>query len=166
MKIKNVTILSLILLAIFTRLIPHPPNMTPITSIALFAGNRFDNKRMSFLLPLIPMFISDIFLGFSYITFFVYLAFIMITYIGINSENINYSVIIKSSILFFLVTNFGVWLLAYPNTLTGLVSCYTLAIPFFVNSLIGNFFFSYLLNFTFLKVEENYLNQISQSNWS
>ena len=49
MKIRDITILSLIVLAVLTRLIPHPPNIAPITGIALFAGSRFDNKKMAFL---------------------------------------------------------------------------------------------------------------------
>ena len=60
---KNNIILSLIILAVLTRLLPHPPNVAPITGIALFAGNKFDNKWIGFILPLVCMFLSDLFLG-------------------------------------------------------------------------------------------------------
>ena len=98
---KNNIILSLIILAVLTRLLPHPPNVAPITGIALFAGNKFDNKWIGLILPIICMLISDLFLGFSSITLFVYLSFILISYIGMTSK-INNTTILKSSTLFFI----------------------------------------------------------------
>ena len=83
---KNKVILMLIILAVLTRWLPHPPNVAPITGIALFGGSRFDNKWIGFGLPLLCMFISDLFLGFSSITMFVYLSFMLISYIGITSK--------------------------------------------------------------------------------
>tara|TARA_R100000027_G_C2223430_1_gene86808 strand:+ start:31 stop:513 length:483 start_codon:yes stop_codon:yes gene_type:complete len=154
MKIRDITILSLIVLAVLTRLIPHPPNVAPITAIALFGGSRFDDKKMAFLLPLLCMFISDIFLGFSVITPFVYLSFMMISYIGINSKKISNGTILGSSTLFFLLTNFGVWMLGYPFTLAGLVSCYTMALPFFVNTIIGDLFFTHALSYSFSTIKK------------
>ena len=153
---KNNIILSLIILAVLTRLLPHPPNVSPITGIALFAGNKFDNKWIGFILPLVCMFLSDLFLGFSSITLFVYLAFMMISYIGITNK-INNTTILKSSTLFFFITNFGVWLLGYPLTIQGFITCYTLALPFFVNTIMGDLFFTYGLSFSFEKVRERYL---------
>jgi hypothetical protein len=154
MKIRDITILSLIVLAVLTRLIPHPPNVAPITAIALFGGSRFNDKKMAFLLPLLCMFISDIFLGFSVITPFVYLSFMMISYIGINSKKISNGTILGSSTLFFLLTNFGVWMLGYPFTLAGLVSCYTMALPFFVNTIIGDLFFTHALSYSFSTIKK------------
>ena len=151
---KNNIILSLIILAVLTRLLPHPPNVAPITGIALFAGNKFDNKWIGFILPLVCMFLSDLFLGFSSITLFVYLAFMMISYIGINSKKISNGTILGSSTLFFLLTNFGVWMMGYPFTLAGLVSCYTMALPFFVNTIIGDLFFTHALSFSFSTIKE------------
>tara|TARA_R100000908_G_scaffold62891_1_gene42676 strand:- start:3157 stop:3657 length:501 start_codon:yes stop_codon:yes gene_type:complete len=153
---KNNIILSLIILAVLTRLLPHPPNVAPITGIALFAGNKFDNKWIGLILPIICMLISDLFLGFSSITLFVYLAFILISYIGMTSK-INNTTILKSSTLFFFITNFGVWLLGYPLTIQGFITCYTLALPFFVNTIIGDLFFTYSLSFSFERVKERYL---------
>jgi hypothetical protein len=146
---KNKFILMLIVLAVLTRWLPHPPNIAPITAIALFGGSRFDNKWLAFSLPLLCMFISDLFLGFSMISMFVYLSFMMISIIGINSKKISNGTIFGSSLLFFLITNFGVFLLGYPQTIQGLISCYTLALPFFVNTLIGDFGFTYGLNYSF-----------------
>ena len=142
---KNKVLVSLIVLAVLTRLIPHPPNIAPITGIALFGGSRFNNKWIGFGLPLLCMFISDLFLGFSSITMFVYLSFMMISYIGINSKTITNGTILGSSLLFFLLTNLGVFLLGYPHTIQGLITCYTLALPFFGYSLISTLLFSVLI---------------------
>jgi hypothetical protein len=156
MNKRNITILSLIVLAVITRLLPHPPNVAPIAGIALFGGSRFDNKWIGFGLPLLCMFITDLFLGFSSITMFVYLSFMIISYIGINSKTISNGTILGSSLLFFLLTNFGVFLLGYPHTIQGLLTCYTLALPFFVNTIIGDLFFTHSLNYSFSKLENRY----------
>ena len=87
---------------------------------------------------------------------FVYLSCMCISYIGIGSKKITNGTILGSSLLFFLVTNFGVWYLGYPNTLAGLVSCYTLALPFFISTIIGDLFFTHSLSYSFSKLEEKY----------
>jgi len=156
MNKRNIIILSMIVLAVITRLLPHPPNVAPITGIALFAGCNIKDKNLAFMLPLLCMFVTDLFLGFHMIMPFVYLSFMCISYIGISSKKINNGTILGSSLLFFLVTNFGVWYLGYPNTLAGLVSCYTLALPFFVNTIIGDLFFTHSLSYSFSKVESKY----------
>lgn len=146
---KNKVVLLLIVLALLARLLPHPPNVAPIGAIALFGGNRFDNKWLAFGLPLLCMGLSDLFLGFSSISIFVYLSFMLISLIGMNSKRISNKVIFSSSLLFFLITNFGVFLLGYPHTIEGLISCYVLALPFFVNTIIGDFLFTYSLKYGF-----------------
>ena len=153
---RNLIIIFLIALAVITRLLPHPPNVAPITGIALFAVHRFHNKKLAFLLPIFCMILTDIFLGFHSIIPFVYLSIICISCIGLFSEKIKNGTILKSSILFFFLSNFGVWLLGYPNTLAGFISCYTLALPFLINTIIGDFFFYHVLNFSFSKIEERY----------
>ena len=61
---RNLVIIALILLAVVTRLLPHPPNFTPIAGMALFAVNRFSDKKLAFLLPIVCMILTDIFIGF------------------------------------------------------------------------------------------------------
>ena len=68
--------------------------------------------------------------------------------------------VLLSSLSFFIITNFGVWLMHYPKSLTGLLECYTLAIPFFRNSLIGDFFFAGVLYFGFEFVSKKYLKVV------
>ena len=153
---RNLIIITMIVMAVATRLFPHPPNVAPITGIALFAGQRFGDKRLAFIIPILCMFLSDLFLGFHSTLPFVYLAFICISFLGIYSKNIHNSTILTSSTLFFVVTNFGVWLLGYPNTMAGLISCYTLAIPFFINTILGDLFFTHTLNYSFNTIEKKY----------
>ena len=155
---RNLIIITMVLMAVATRLLPHPPNVAPITGIALFAGHQFGNKRLALIIPILCMFISDLFLGFHSTLPFVYLAFISISFLGIFSRNIHNGTILTSSTIFFIVTNFGVWLLGYPNTLAGFISCYTLAIPFFINTILGDLFFTHSLNYSFNKIEKKYPN--------
>ena len=153
----QIVIILFVVIAIIFRLVPHMPNVTPITAAALFSGVYFTNKKYAFIIPLLAMFLSDLFLGFSGITLFVYAAFALVSYIGLSSKKISIKTILLSSISFFVITNFGVWLMAYPKSLAGLVECYTLAIPFFRNSLIGDFVYSGILYFGFQFVSNRYL---------
>ena len=98
------------------RLIPHPPNFVPITAIAIFAGVKLNNIKIAYAIPISIMLISDLFIGFYSISLFVYLAFILI--ITYSSFIKKYSIknIILSSVMFFIITNFGVWLIGgYPK---------------------------------------------------
>ncbi|MBU3821703.1 hypothetical protein KO566_06495 [Flavobacteriaceae bacterium XHP0103] len=154
---KQIVIISFILVAAILRVLPHFPNVTPITAMALFSGVYFTQKKYAFIIPLLAMFLSDLFLGFSFISFFVYAAFILVGYIGVASKKMNIKTILLSSISFFVITNFGVWLIGYPNTLNGFIECYTLALPFFRNSLIGDFVFSGIMYYGFEFVSNKYL---------
>lgn len=154
---KQFIIITFIVIAAVIRLFPHIPNVTPITAMALFSGVYFTDKKYAFIIPLLAMFLSDIFLGFSMITLFVYAAFILVGYIGIASKKMNIKTILISSLSFFIITNFGVWLIGYPKTFNGLLECYTLAIPFFRNSLIGDFFFAGVMYYAFEFVSKRYL---------
>ena len=140
-------IIILIGIAIISRLIPHPPNFTPITAIALFSTIHFKNKILTYLIPIIGLFISDLILGLSMINLFVYLSFIAITFIGFKFQKINNYSILLSSTTFFIVSNFGVWILGYPKTIEGLILCYYMALPFFVYTIMGDLFYSYAMKY-------------------
>lgn len=142
-------IIILIGIAILSRLIPHPPNFTPITAIALFSTIHFKNKILTYLIPIIGLFISDLILGLSMVNLFVYLSFIAITFIGFKFQKINNYSILLSSTTFFIVSNFGVWILGYPKTIEGLILCYYMAIPFFVYTIMGDLFYSYAMKYGF-----------------
>jgi len=157
MSKKELLLIGFVIFAILLRLVPHPPNFAPITALALFAGINFKNKFIGVSFPLAAMFISDIFLGFSFITFWVYGAFVLIGIMSSFLNKLKLHNILLGSLIFFIVTNFGVWFLGYPKTLEGLILCYTLAIPFFINSILGDLFFSYLLQYSFKFTEQKLL---------
>jgi len=157
---KNFIITVIMLAAVLTRLVPHLPNFTPITAIALFGGLYISNRLLAYALPLFIMAVSDAFLGFYSITIFVYAAFMIVTLIGTKRKKPSILTIFLGSLSFFIVTNFGVWLLGYPKTWTGLVECYTLALPFFRNSLLGDFFYSGIMIIGFNFIQKHYLQEI------
>ncbi|MEK7522462.1 MAG: DUF6580 family putative transport protein [Patescibacteria group bacterium] len=161
-----VAILAIILLAIFARLIPHAPNFAPIGGLALFSGANFKN-RIALLIPLVAMFISDIFLGFHKTIPYVYVSFIIIALIGGLIKNNKWQSLLlaslTSSVLFFLITNFGVWASfnMYPKTINGLMQSYVMGLPFFRNTVLSDLFYSFsffygyrfLSNFVFNKID-------------
>lgn len=145
---KYIFTFTIILLAGLSRLLPHPPNVSPITALALFGAVYLDRKH-AFTVPLIAMMISDYFIGFHSEIFWVYGSFILVGFIGLwlrGRHNLTKTIgaTLAGSVIFFLVTNFGVWLgpmRLYPQTFAGLIECYTAAIPFFRNSVIGDLFY-------------------------
>jgi uncharacterized protein DUF6580 len=145
LKPRLLVVLSMILAAAASRLIPHPPNMTAVTAMALFAGATLPDKRLAFLVPLGALFVSDLALGFTSDVPVVYLTFAAIVGIGIWLSQRRRLVPIAgaalaSSTLFFITTNLGVWAFGhwYTKTVAGLLACYTAAIPFFENTLAGD----------------------------
>ncbi len=155
------SIAGMILLAALSRLVPHPWNMTPVAAIALFAGVQFDKKSQAFLVPLLSLLLSDAILGFHNQMLFVYAAIAGIVLVGFavikhRSTAAIATASLTGSVLFFIVTNFGVWLVTptFSRSVAGLMECYVLAIPFFRNSLIGDLFYTGLLFGTFALAEK------------
>lgn len=144
--------LFLIVIGAASRLIPHLPNFTPITALALFSAARL-RKRDAFLIPLGSMFLSDLILSHGYYgptQFYVYGSFVLIGFLGLCLRRRHSYFLISTSsfaasFLFFVLTNFGVWASPtswYPRTIYGLVECYLAAIPFFRNTLMGDLFYT------------------------
>ena len=154
-------VLLIIIFGVICRLIPHPPNFSPVTAIALFGGLNFSDKRIAFSIPLIILFLSDLILGISIINLFVYTGFSIIVFLGTKIKSIKFGNIILSSFIFFLISNFGVWIIGYPKNLEGLIMCYTMAIPFFGYSIAGDLFFGYLFKFSFGKITSILPNRIN-----
>ena len=145
-------IVSAILVAAALRLVPHPPNFSPIAAIALFGGAYLGRHLLAFVAPLAALLLSDLVLGFYPELAFVYLSVAATVAIGWIIARKKTALRIASgalaaSVLFFVVTNFGVWLLMdyYPKTLEGLAACYVAAIPFFQNTLAGDLVFTAVL---------------------
>ena len=150
-KIQKLVLLTIIF-GIICRVIPHPPNFSPVTAIALFGGLNFSDKRVAYSVPLVILFLSDLILGISLINLFVYTGFIIVVFLGTKIKSINLGNIILSSFIFFLISNFGVWIIGYPKNIEGLILCYTMAIPFFGYSIAGDLFFGYLFKFSFSRI--------------
>ncbi len=151
---KSVFVVSLIFFAILSRFLPHPPNFTPIAAIALLSSKGFVNRWVAFLIPIVSLFISDLFLGLHTTIPFVYGSFILIALLGRYVKKINIFTVLLSSSIFFLVTNLGVWLLNYPLTVEGLFQCYIVALPFFLNTVIGDLVYGALLIYPFYALQK------------
>jgi hypothetical protein len=144
---RNVLIASvLILAAAMSRLVPHPANVAPIAAMAL-AGGVYLDKRWGIVVPLAAMLLSDAIIGFHGLMPYVYGSFAVMVFLGMwlkhhKSPSFVFGGSLASSLLFFVVTNFGVWFggsgAFYPKTAAGLVECYVAAIPFFRNTLLGD----------------------------
>ena len=146
------TITAMVLAAAALRLLPHYPNFTPVAGMALFGGAYFSNKKLSFAIPIAAMLLSDLILGFHSTMWAVYLSFALIVMIGFSlrkSKKISYIMLatVSSSVLFFIVTNFAVWISGgiYPTTVTGLSECFIAAIPFFGSTMLGDLFYAGVL---------------------
>ena len=162
-KPRSTVLSGMILAAAAARLVPHAPNFTPIAAIALFGGAHFADKRLAFGVPLAALLLSDLVLGFYHGMAVVYGSFALIVGLGLwlRSRRTIWPIAgaaLVSSLLFFLVTNFGVWVAGslYPQTLSGLGACYVAAIPFFRNTLGGDLFFSAVLFGGFALAEKRF----------
>ena len=145
-KQKYISFFFIVLITIVSRLIPHLPNFTPIGGLALFSGSTFG--LIGLIIPIMSMVFSDVIIGFHSTIVFVYGSFLLIGLLGLllkktSLKNIMIFSLI-SSIMFFIITNFGVWVsnTMYPKTLNGLLQCYAMAVPFFRNTLFGDLFYS------------------------
>ena len=157
MKQKENLLILFILIAIWFRLIPHLPNFTPITSLALFSGLMFKRRWLSVTIPILAMILSDLVLGFSEITIWVYLGISAISMVSWFQRKININSILISSLVFFIISNFGVWVIGYPHTMNGLLTCFTLAIPFFGYSILGDLFWGYTFKYSYKLLESKIL---------
>jgi len=170
MKVKQNIALAvlMIFIAALTRLIPHWPNFTALGAVALFGG-AYLSRRWAFIIPLIALFVSDLFLnnliyakqfpdaydGFAFFTpgaWSIYGAFIAVIIVGmfmlrkVNVKSVLFTSVI-AAMVFFVITNFAVWAGTpiFPKNAAGLIACYTAAIPFFWNTVLGNLFFGSIL---------------------
>ena len=140
-----------------SRFIPHPPNFTGLIALGLYIPASFGLRYIPSIL--IALLISDIFLGFHSTMFFTFFSLLLIGLLSIIFKNKSIYRLAGSflgALLFFIITNFGVWLSGYYGlTLQGLINCYILAIPFFygtvLSTLIYSILFEYLLKLDFKK---------------
>jgi hypothetical protein len=155
----------MILLAAFSRIIPHIPNFSPLGAIGLFGAAYFVKKWQAFLIPIAATWLSDLFINnviyaqyYPKFTWFYqgfywqYGSYLLIALAGIFIlKKVNPQRVIAgalaSTAIFFLVSNFGVWAAGtmYPKTIEGLMACYVAGIPFLKGTLLGDLFYSGVL---------------------
>ncbi len=138
-----------IILGILSRVIPHPANMTAVGAMALFSGSKLGLWKGTGVI-VVTMVLTDMIYGFHSVMWATYGSLIITLFLGrfLRKDNdivrlIGFSFV--SSLIFYLVTNFAVWAVpgsVYPKTPAGLMESYILALPFFRNSLIGDFVYA------------------------
>ena len=151
---NGLVVFGLVALAVLSRWLPHPPNFSPLIGIALFAGARFDSKKLAIGVPLLAMIISDVALGWHSTLPFVYGGMAVLALAGwlaLKPSRFGWTrlgaVSTFGAIFFFVVSNFGVWATQdlYSQSLTGLVACFAAAIPFFPATLGSAWVYSFAL---------------------
>lgn len=167
----------IILLAAFTRIMPHPPNFSPMAAIGLFGAAHFAKKWQAFFIPLIGIWVSDLvinnyvysssssnFVWFYSGFYWQYISYILIIFAGLFIFNRGISLtkmfggMISSSGIFFLVSNFGVWAggTMYPKNFSGLITCYAAGVPFIHNTIISDVLFTTVLFGTYYLLQVEY----------
>ncbi len=148
-----------VIAAMLFRLLPHPWNMTPIGAMFIFSGATFRSRAQSLLVPLGVLMLSDYAVD-HFIYHGAYAWFSPYTWLGFLAMGLGgwmlrgrlrwsgvLAASVGASVAFYLISNFGVWIgwNMYPATLAGLVQCYTAALPFFRNALVGDIAWSALM---------------------
>lgn len=164
---ENFVFIVLLVIAAGSRLIQHSWNFTAVMASAyVFAILFRDSKTKAIMLPVLAMLLSDFFIGLNSPKFFhSTMAFV---YLGLGLALVPFflsknaldktfpriAAILTGSSIFFLVSNFGVWIMdgMYPMTASGLVQCYTAAIPFFQNQLAADIILTPVLLFVMMRV--------------
>jgi hypothetical protein len=160
MYARTFAITAVVLIAAASRLLPHPPNVTPIAAMALLAGASLHDFRVAVAIPLGAMFLSDLFLGMHGTIPFVYGSMVLITGIGTwlrgrRRPTPIAAAAVAGAVLFYVITNFGVWATStlYPKTAAGLSMAYAAGLPFFRNTLLGDLVYCALLFGGFALIE-------------
>jgi hypothetical protein len=152
---EQVVVGAMIIGAAALRLVPHPPNFTPVLAIALFGGAQFATKKAALTVPLLAMLASDLVLELLYGSgihslmpvVYVFVAASVAAGFALRRRRGPVLVLLAafaSSVAFSVATNFVVWMTTgwYPRTAAGLVECYVAALPFFRNTLAATLIYS------------------------
>ncbi|MCB1202388.1 MAG: hypothetical protein KDK41_17220 [Leptospiraceae bacterium] len=164
--LKLPILILIILAAAFSRLIPHIPNFSAFGAIALFGAAHLQKKWQVFLIPAMALWLSSLVIDNVYYaadyTGFVWfyegfhwqlLSYFAIGALGLFLFKKEVSVMktgigaLSAGLIFFIVTNFGVWMTSslYEPTLSGLATCFTAAIPFYRATMLGDVLFTFVL---------------------
>jgi hypothetical protein len=166
---KNLIIsILLIILVVVSRLVPHVWNVAPVAAVALLAGAILP-RQWAFVVPVVGMLLGDFIIGFYHLPVMltVYASFALMTFVGTWLREMQPHRLLlaslASSTFFFITTNFAVWATAdwYPKTWAGLQLCYTLALPFFRNTMLGDLVFTGVLFGAYLLIAHSLRESIS-----
>lgn len=147
-SLSSPTAVTLTVIAAMGRLIPHPANFTPVGASTLFGGATLP-RPWNYLAPLLVMFVTDIFLGFHATIIYVYGSFLLSAFLAERFLKNDRNLVrvgllsVTTTLLFFLITNFGVWASTamYAKTGAGLMESYLMGLPFLGNMLLGDLLF-------------------------
>lgn len=141
-----------------SRFIPHPPNFTSLLALSFYVPALLGQRYIAALL--ISFVLTDLVIGFHTLTFFTWGSVVIIGLISkyfINNALKRLFGALIGALIFFIITNFGVWTTgSYGYSMEGLISCFTLAIPFFTYSIISTLFFSIIIEFTWAIIIKKY----------
>lgn len=154
--LKMAAAIGLILLGAILRIIPHSPNFTAIGAMALLSGFYISSILVAMAIPLAALLVSDLVLGFHPTMIFVYGAFALVVLVSRAGKNLGagssklmnvmglLGLTLTGSALFFVITNFGVWMTSgmYPMTAAGLVQSMIMGLPFLDNQVLGDLFYT------------------------
>lgn len=155
MNIMNYLKISLgIFLALAaSRFVPHPPNFTSLLALSFYVPALLGKKYIPALV--ISFIITDLFFGIHQTVIFTWGSIILISLMSSVFKGKIYQRIVGALggvLIFFIITNFGVWSSGmYPLNLNGLITCYTLALPFLGYNLISTLIFSTLIETVYKK---------------
>ena len=154
-------VLGIIVIGVMTRLVPHPPNFTPILSFALLSGV-YSKNNLGIFIPISIMLLSDMILGSHAAVFWVYSSLFVIYIIGYYFiKNISFKNVllgaVAGSFIFFILTNLGVWFVGYPKTVNGLITCFIAAIPFYKNTLLSAVIYTSVIHTVYILLSKNIL---------
>ena len=136
------------LLLVLSRVVPHPPNFTPILAGIIFLPFIKKDFTFSLIIPIVVMLISDFVIGMHSLMFWTYLPILILSFLAFYFYQDSFRRVINlaifSPIIFFILSNFGVWVNSakYSRDFSGLVECYIYAIPFYASSAISCILFS------------------------
>lgn len=150
-------VISAIVIAAFSRFIPHPSNFTAVGAMALFAGATLNNRWLSLIVPVASLFVTDIFFGFHNTMWATYGSMMLITILGwAIAERQNFGTIASAGIvsvfLFYVITNGAMWVVSfyepaplYSTDAAGLSNALLEGLPFLGNTIISQFFYMAVL---------------------
>ena len=146
-----------------SRFIPHPPNFTSLLALSFYVPALLGIRYLPALL--LCFVLTDVVIGFHSVTFFTWGSVILI---GLLSVYFNKGIISRFSgafggaCIFFIITNFGVWSLgSYGYSLEGMIACYTLAIPFFANTIISTIIYACVIESVYKLYKTYYKKTLS-----